>query len=60
MAQTKAQEEESRVRIRAKAGFGPDGHPEVDDLIEQARLHGCRFYDQFTKFIHDRLDIKRN
>ena len=48
--------ETARIRIRARAGFGPEGHPEVDELIELASAAGCRFYHEYTKFVRDQTD----
>jgi hypothetical protein len=55
----KREAEVARVRIRAHAGIGPEGLPEVDAYIEQARAAGCRYYDEYTKFIHARLGVER-
>ncbi len=49
----------ARVRIRQHAGFGPDGHPEIDELIKAARSAGCRYYSEYTKFIHARLGVEQ-
>lgn len=51
--------EGGRIRIRARLGFGPDGSPEVDALIEHARVAGCRTYDQFDRFIKARLGVNK-